>query len=93
MSVSRCQTFVPLAKPASIVFRSALLVVVVVAVGVSVPDVGAAVAGRVGSGAFLVASGCGTLCTASESAPMSFGIVGPNRLCIPDGGSSIFALL
>ena len=58
MSVSRCQTFVPLAKPASIVFRSALLVVV--AVGVSVPDVGAAVAGRVGSGAVLVASGCGT---------------------------------
>jgi hypothetical protein len=91
MSVSRCQTFVPLAKPASIVFRSALLVVV--AVGVSVPDVGAAVAGRVGSGAVLVASGCGTFCTASESAPMSFGIVGPNRLCIPDGGSSIFALL
>ena len=91
MSVSRCQTFVPLAKPASIVFRSALLVVV--AVGVSVPDVGAAVAGRVGSGTVLVASGCGTFCTASESAPMSFGIVGPNRLCIPDGGSSIFALL
>jgi hypothetical protein len=47
MSVSWCQTFLPLAKPASIVFSSALLVAV--AVDVSVPDVGAAVTGRVGS--------------------------------------------
>ena len=74
-------------------FGSALLVAV--AVGVSAPDVGVAVVGMIGSsGVVLVASGHFVPHQDQRR------IVGPNRFCIPDGGScgltfrtSIFALL